>query len=303
MASRETLYRTIIIGVLGLCVIILVVVARLQGPDSEGESAALRGGITRLGDPVVAQVNKTPIYLSDVRVVARAAGRIDDGETLMPSTPVFKTVLDELIDQRLLSLEAFTLSLDQKPEAKRRLLQARERVLGNVLVEEHLKVAVTDGTARQMFEAQAALRDRGPQVRARHILLSDEASAKQIWDRLEKGESFEALALAYSMDRASRESAGDLGYFTRDMLGSILTDIAFGAEVGSRVPPFKTETGWHILEVMDRRQAPEPKFEDVREDIIKLMTYDEIKILLEGLHAKADIQRYSLSPEKIKTTP
>lgn len=307
MASKDTVNRSIMIAILVILVVVLILAARINSGHDKGENPAMGHGIVRLGDVPIAEVNKTPIYMSDVRNVAVERGLIQDGETLNRNDDTFKDVLDELIDQRLMALEAFTLSLDQNADAKRRLAQARERVLGNVLVEEHLKKAVTDETVRQMFEAQSALRNRGQQVRARHILLPDEVSAKQIAERLDAGESFQSLALAYSIDRASREAEGDLGYFTRDMLGSILTDIAFGAEVGSRVGPFQSETGWHILEVLDRRQAPEPKFEDVKDEIIKLMTYEEIKTLLEGLHAKAEIERFPASPktqeEHTETTP
>lgn len=307
MASKETVNRSIMVAILAILVVILILAARINTGEGESQNPALDNGIVRLGDVPVAEVNKTPIYMSDVRNVARANGKIQGGETLERDDQLFKDVLDELIDQRLMALEAFTLSLDQNADAKRRLAQARERVLGNVLVEEHLKTAVTDETARQMFDAQSSLRNRGQQVRARHILLPDEVSANQISERLDAGESFQSLALAYSIDRASREAEGDLGYFTRDMLGSILTEIAFGAEIGSRVGPFQSKSGWHILEVLDRRQAPEPKFEEVKDEIVKLMTYEEIKTLLEGLHAKAEIVRFPVpqkTPEKnTETTP
>lgn len=111
-----------------------------------------------------------------------------------------------------------------------------------------------------------------------------------IMQRLEKGERFGALALAFSNDRASRDSSGDLGYFTNDMLDPVLTRKAFSADMGVVLAPFKTEAGWHVMEVLDRRRAPEPSFEDMQGDIMSRMTYDEIKKLLGDLRARAQIE-------------
>ncbi len=292
MDRHQQLIRTILIVFLGLCVLLLVAVTTFQSRNFNSEAPPLGEGIVRLGDVPVVQVNGTSIYMSDVRQVAQAEYPDIDLDTLKPGDPVFRKVLDQLIDQRLMAIEALTLSLDQQKEAKRRLSQARERILGNVLVESHLRKTVNNETARQLFEAQAALRDRGQEVRARQIVVADETSAKQILDRLDKGESFEALALAYSIDRASRESAGDLGYFTNDMMDPILTQTAFSAAVGTRVPLFKTDAGWHILEVLDKRQAREPTFDEVQDDIKSIMTYDEISKLLKSLRSKARIERF-----------
>lgn len=291
MATSPQTNRTIMFAILCIGVFVLAIVAISQNRDAS--TTPLGEGIVRLGDVPIAEVNGTVIYMSDVRSVAQARNPDVDMSGLPPNDPEFIDVLDELIDQRLMALEALSMSLDQQAEAKRRLAQANERILGNVLVENHLQTRVNEETARQIYDAQAGLRNRGIEVRARQILLSDEASAKLIVDRLEAGEDFSTLALAFSTDRVSRDNGGDLGYFTRDMLGPELTRRAFNADIGERVPIFRSNQGWHVLEVLGRRRAPEPTFEDVKEDIISRMTYDEIRTLLDGLRNKAAIERLS----------
>ena len=247
-------------------------------------------GVVRLGDTEVAEIDGTKIYLSDVERVAASQGLIEKGSPLTPGQPIFQKVLDELIDQRLLALDALRQSLDQEDETRRRLSAARERILGNVLVENHLKNTVNETTIRRMYEEQASLRDRGDEVQARHILLKDEETAKEIAKKLNEGGDFAALAREISEDEGSRDKGGNLGYFTNDMLETKFTNVAFTTNKGDISKPFQTEYGWHILQVQNRRKALQPTFEEMRSEILNFMTYDEIQNILKSLRAQGDVK-------------
>lgn len=247
-------------------------------------------GVVRLGDTEIASVDGTKIYLSDVERTAASQGLIEVGSPLTPGQPIFQKVLDELIDQRLLALDALRRSLDQEDETRRRLSVARERILGNVLVENHLKDKVNEATIRRMYDEQAGLRDRGMEIQARHILVKTEEDATSMVAKLSEGASFDALAKEFSEDEGSREKGGDLGYFTRDMLDEVFTEQAFATSKGDRSAPFETEFGWHIVEVQNRRKAPQPTFEEMRSEILNFMTYDEIQTLLKTLRAQGEVK-------------
>ena len=247
-------------------------------------------GVVRLGDTEVAEIDGTKIYLSDVERVAASQGLIEKGSPLTPGQPIFQKVLDELIDQRLLALDALRQSLDQEDETRRRLSAARERILGNVLVENHLKNTVNETTIRRMYEEQASLRDRGDEVQARHILLKDEETAIEIAKKLNEGGDFAALAREISEDEGSRDKGGNLGYFTNDMLETKFTNVAFTTNKGDISKPFQTEYGWHILQVQNRRKALQPTFEEMRSEILNFMTYDEIQNILKSLRAQGDVK-------------
>ena len=246
--------------------------------------------VVRLGDTEVAEIDGTKIYLSDVERMAVSQGLIKEGSPLTPGQPIFQKVLDELIDQRLLALDALRQSLDQEDETRRRLAAARERILGNVLVENHLKTTVNETTIRRMYDEQASLRDRGDEVQARHILLKDEETAKEIATKLKGGGDFAAIAQEFSEDEGSRNAGGNLGYFTNDMLEAKFTKVAFATKKGDISEPFKTDYGWHILQVQNRRKAPQPSFEEMRNEILNFMTYDEIQNILKSLRAQGDIK-------------
>ena len=141
-----------------------------------------------------------------------------------------------------------------------------------------------------MYDEQAGLRDRGFEIQARHILVKTEEDAISMVEKLSEGTAFEALAKEFSEDEGSRESGGDLGYFTRDMLNEVFTEKAFATPKGERSAPFKTEFGWHIVEVQNRRKAPQPTFEEMRSEILNFMTYDEIQTLLKTLRAQGEVK-------------
>ena len=74
------------------------------------------------------------------------------------------------------------------------------------------------------------------------------------------------------------------------MLDSDFTDIVFASPVGKRTKPFKTQYGWHVVEVQKRRAAAQPSFENMRSEILNFMTYDEIQNILTRLRAQGDVK-------------
>ncbi|WP_409432876.1 peptidylprolyl isomerase [Litorimonas sp. RW-G-Af-16] len=254
---------------------------------------------TRPGDKVVARVNGTKIFLSDVERAATGQGLVSEGVPLTPSDPTFQKTLEELIDQRLLALDAMSQSLDQTDETKRRLSAARERILGNIRVEDHLQNTVNEVTIRKMYDAQSDIVRRGEERRARHILVEDKAEADAIFKSLEDGADFAALAQEKSLDNGSAAKGGDLGFFSLDMLDGRFTRPVFKAKIGDRLPPFKTEFGWHVVEVRDSRLPEQPSFEALKPEIVNFMTFEAIQTLLSDLRKTGEVEfvYQTLEPE------
>ncbi|HHI88820.1 MAG TPA: peptidylprolyl isomerase, partial [Hellea balneolensis] len=165
-----------------------------QGQHVIAEKPLFGDKVVRLGDTVVAEVEGTSIYLSDVEHAAQAKGLISEDGHLTPKDPLFQSTLDELIDQRLLALEALKRSLDQDNETKRRLAMARERILADVVVADTLSKAITDDAVKRMYEEQKALQTKAPQIRARKLVVADEKTANQLKELIEKGGDFAELA-------------------------------------------------------------------------------------------------------------
>lgn len=247
------------------------------------------GGV-RMGDTVVAEIDGTKIYLSDVERTAAAQGLIETGSPLVPGNPVFQSVLDEKIDQRLLALEALKQALDQDDEVRRRLNEARERILSNSVIEKHLAERVNEVTLRRMYEEQASLADRGAERRIRQIVVQTEDEITEIIKRLKAGESFATLAAENSIDLDTKPKGGDMGFVTRDMLDPLIAGKVFSTDIGAITDPVQTAAGWHVLKVDDRRRPPQPQYDVMRDEILNFMTYDEMQKLVRTLRTNGEVK-------------
>ena len=270
-----------------LCVVTLM---SCSGKMQVEDKSPLSANIVRLGDTAVAEVDGTNIYVSDIEHSALSKGLIATGMSLTPDNPVFQSELDELIDQRLLALEALRLSLDQNDETRRRLAASRERILGNIVVETLLAEKINDEAVQRMFDEQAILRSNNRQVRARQIVVETEEKATELRELVENGGDFSVLAKEYSQDRSTRDLGGDMGYFSKDSVSAAIADQAFALKQGEVSAPFKSKLGWHILKIENLRTTPQPKFEDIKSEIVSFMTYDEIEKKLKVLRNSSTIE-------------
>lgn len=254
-----------------------------------GHDGAGYDKVSRLGDSEAAQVAGTKIYHSDVVRAAQAAQLIAGGETLEPDDPRYAALMHELIDQRLLRLAAISEGLDQTDEARRRLGESRERILSTLLIEQRLKDNVNEAALRETYDAQASLRNRGDEIRARHILAESEEDIQKAVKALEGGADFAELAAKISIDRASKDIGGDLGFFTADMLTPEFSEVAFALPLDTVSEPFQSVYGWHILEVKSRRKAEPASFESMQGQLTQYLTYQEVEKLIASLRDSADI--------------
>lgn len=270
-------------------------IAAETGAEPADEGALAFDALPPAGpdDRRVAEVGGTPIYASDVLREAAAQEVVEDVSALNPGDPVFERVLEELIEQRLLALEARARGLHRSVEARHRLAAAEERILGNILVETAVSLAVSEAAIEQVYREQVRLTPPTEEVRARHILVSTPAEADQAIRLLQDGEDFAALARRISQDPATRFDGGDLGYFTREGILPAFAQAAFSTPEGEIAQPFQSEFGWHVLEVVDRRNQPRPGLEAMRPNIVRFLTLAGIQDLLEDIRAAYPVTRLS----------
>ena len=109
------------------------------------------------------------------------------------------------------------------------------------------------------------------QVRARHILVADEAAAQTVVERLEAGEDFAALATELSTDNSTKEAGGDLGFFPRGIMVPEFEATAFSLTAGETSPPIETQFGYHVIRVEEReeqREIPDYQLQQIRANAI-----------------------------------
>jgi peptidyl-prolyl cis-trans isomerase C len=242
------------------------------------------------GDQAAAKVDGQTIWSSDVKREAVAQGLIGEGEPLDVSSDLFRRVLDEVVDQRLLAGEAVRRKLDKDPIAQRRMTAARDRVLGDMLVESVVSDAVNDNAVRGLYQEQLKLAKRSEEIHARQIVLPNAAEADAVRKLLATGASFEQLAMEKSTDAATRFNGGDLGYFTIDVMPEAYGAALKTAKPGQIVGPFAVEGGFALVKVEDRRVEQPITLEVARPQIVRFLTYDQIRDLLEKLRGRAKVQ-------------
>jgi peptidyl-prolyl cis-trans isomerase C len=257
-------------------------------------AACSRGGVAEgppeMGDTAVAKVDGRTVWASDVKREAVAQGLIGQGEPLEVSSALFHQVLDQVVDQKLLAAEAARRKLDKDPVAQRRLAAARERVLGDMLVENVVSDAVNDNAIRSLYQEQQKLAKRSEEIHARQIVTATSAEAEAVKKLLASGGSFEALAMERSTDAATRFNGGDLGYFTTDVMPGAYETALQGAKVGQVVGPFPIQGGFVLVKVEDRRAETPLTLEAARPQIVRFLTYDQIRDLLETLRGRAKVE-------------
>jgi peptidyl-prolyl cis-trans isomerase C len=242
------------------------------------------------GDTAVATVDDQTVWASDVKREAVAQGLIGEGEPLDISSDLFHRVLDEVVDQKLLSAEALKRNLESEPVAKRRLAASRERILGDMLVESVVEQAVSENAIRGLYQEQLKLAKLSQEYHLRQIVSASQADADAVRKLLGSGASFEALAMERSTDAATRFNGGDLGYVTVDVMPEAYAGALKSAQTGAIVGPFKTDAGFVVLKVEDQRLEKPITLEEARPQIVRFLTYDEVRDLLEKLRGKTQVK-------------
>jgi peptidyl-prolyl cis-trans isomerase C len=129
------------------------------------------------------------------------------------------------------------------------------------------KTAATDKAMREVYQDAVAKMAEELEVRARHILVATEAEAKAIVAELKKGTDFAELAKLKSKDPGAAAEGGDHGYFAKDQMVPEFAEAAFKLEKGQLSDPVKSQFGWHVIRVEDKRKKPAPEFEKVKDQL------------------------------------
>lgn len=161
--------------------------------------------------------------------------------------------------------------------------------------------ALIEGVEVSEDEIKAQFDVVNKEVNARHILVADEATAKEVLEKLNAGGDFAALAKEYSSD-GSAESGGDLGWFGTGKMVAEFEEVAFSLEKNKISEPIKTQYGYHILEVLDTR-SKDLKYEDEKADIekqLKLAKADQAALMTKIADMLKDAN-VKISDKELKT--
>ena len=207
-------------------------------------------------DPVVATVNGQPIHLSELEVAQQA---LPPQYRTMPLPGVFPALLDRIVDSKLVVADGKKNKVDADPAFKKRMAFVEDQVLQDYWLQREIAKRITPDKLQQRYEEKLKSMPAEEEVHARHILVATEQEAKDLLAELKKGAPFDKLAKEKSTDKASGAEGGDLGWFKRTDMVKEFSDAAFALKKGElSEAPVKTQFGYHVIKVEDRRQAPPP---------------------------------------------
>jgi peptidyl-prolyl cis-trans isomerase C len=195
-----------------------------------------------------------------------------------------KRFLDEVIKKEILYQEAVKKGLDQSPEFKQKLEEFKKLTLISELLEKEImsKGGVTDQDVKDYYEKNKADFVATSQIKASHILVNTEEEAQKILERLSKGEKFEALAKEASIDKVSGKNGGELGYFSRGEMVPEFEKAAAALKAGEVSKPVRTQFGYHIIKVTDKKTGPVVEFERVKDIISQKLAGEKQKEAFDG---------------------
>ncbi len=249
-------------------------------------------------NPVLAKVNGAEIRASDV-----ALAEEELGPSLAQMDPATKreNVLAFLIDMKIVSKEAEDKKIADRDDFKTRLAFARNRLLMDNLLAVEGKAATTDENMKKVYEDAAKQITGEQEVHARHILVETEDQAKKIEEDLKKGADFAELAKKESKDPGASDG-GDLGFFTKDQMVPEFSAAAFALEPGKISDPVKTQFGWHVIKVEEKRTRKAPDFEQVKPQIETYVVRKAQADYVAKLRQTAKVERMD-KPEEAAAKP
>ncbi|MGL4241718.1 MAG: peptidylprolyl isomerase [Beijerinckiaceae bacterium] len=199
--------------------------------------------------------------------------------------------IDYLIDLKIVASQAAKEKLDASAEFKKRLDQTRERLLMETILTREGEKAASDEATRKFYDETVKTLKSEQEVRARHILVEKEEQAKAALERVKKGEDFAKVAAELSTDPGSGKEGGDLGWFEKGRMVPEFAEAAFKLEKGQVSEPVKSQFGFHIIKVEDKRDKKPPEFDAVKDQLKRYMTQKAQQDYVLKLREGAKVER------------
>ena len=237
-------------------------------------------------DKVVAIVNGHEIRVSEVQMATDdIIGQLPD----MPPKLRYPFVVEYLIERHLLAQYAVKEGIAETEEYKRRLALYQAKALRDAYFFQKIRPMVTEEEIKKVYDEEAAKLQQTERVRARMILVASEKEAQDIEKMLADGQKFEDLAKKYSLD-GSKDYGGDLGYFTAAEMVPEFSKAVFALQGGETAQPVKTDFGWHIIRLEDKKQGAAQPFDQVKQAIRNVLLRQKVGEVMSKIRAGSQVE-------------
>ena len=249
------------------------------------------------GNPVVAKVGGKEVTRVDVFNFMQTL----PAETRqLPMDQLFPLVLNQLINMSLVKEKSAAVNLDNDPLVKQQLEAAKENIVPVVFMQREVEKELNDARLKAAYDQYVANFPEIQEAKSRHILVEDETLAKDLIKQLNEGSSFEELAKQHSTD-STAEKGGELGYFAKTDVVPEFGEAAFAQEIGAvSAEPIKSQFGYHIIKVEERRQRPPAEFEQAKPFLAGQLRNVVTNEIVQKWRNEAGVETYDINGDAIE---
>jgi len=250
------------------------------------------GGVRAANDdPIVATVNGTKIYKS---MLVAAQELLPQQYQKIPLMQIYPALVDTVIDMKLSAADARKKKLHETEDFKVLMSRIEDQMLQRTVLQAEMDKALTEEALKSRYDDLISDGRSSVEVHARHILVKTKEEAKAIITELQGGANFEITAKEKSTG-PSGPNGGDLGFFGKGQMVPEFEKAAFALEKGKITgSPVKTQFGWHIIKLEDRRNSEPPPFEAVKQKLQTEISQETGTNYVSGLRTEAKIERFDL---------
>ena len=261
--------------------------------DTDADAAPAAGE----GNPVVAKLKGGEVTRLEVFNFIQT---LPPQTRQLPLEQLYPMALEQVINSKIIAEKTKGVNLDSDAEFKKQLAEAKKQITRTVYIENLVNKKVTDEKLKEAYEKYVKAFPDVQDVKARHILVKDEAKAKDLIKQLGEGKDFAELAKANSTD-GTAASGGELGYFAKTEVVPPFADAAFALNVGEySKKPVKTDFGYHVIKVEEKRKRPPAAYDEIKPLLETQLRREILEQTVEGWREEAQIERFDINGKPIE---
>jgi len=278
-----------------------VVMVGLQGAAVAQDTAANGdAGSTADSNKALVKVDGATITEQDVDLARQEIGQ---QLSRIPKQEQRRVLIEFLIENQLIADAAKGSGTPDTSGFKDRMTYWRRRSLRDTYFENNVERDVTDAAAKAFYDKEIGGQKGDEEIKASHILVKTEEKARELFEMIAHDGDFAALAKKHSLDPGSKVKGGDLGFFGRGRMVPAFEKAAFELEDGEVSTPVKSQFGWHIIKLTDRRKQQPPAFDQVKDRIKVVLIRQKVRAMVEDLRKDSKIEYLAAPPPKAQPTP
>lgn len=240
---------------------------------------------------VIATVNGEKIYRSEFE---EAFDQLPPQAQQLGMETIYPMLVERMVDEKLVGIAAAKAVPADDAEVVKQVEALRKRVIMQIYFQREIDARLTEELLQKRYAKWQEENPAETELHARHILLETEEKAKAVLAEVQGGKDFAEAAKEHSTG-PSGPNGGDLGFFTHDQMVKPFADAAFAMEAGQvSAAPIQTDFGWHVIKVEEKRQKPQPGFEEMRDQLAEEATQDVATEMLGALREGAKVETFNL---------